>query len=126
MVSTVCFSSKRTRAFSVARLTLACTPSSRLRFFSMRTAHAAHVIPSTSSSTCSIALLHEQHGSRREVEDLGRGRAEQRARGCRQAARADVDQVAARALRVLDQRLGDRADEDLRLVANARGVEPLL
>ncbi len=40
-----------TRAFSVAKLTVAVTPSSLLSFFSIRAAQEAHVIPPTDSST---------------------------------------------------------------------------
>ena len=42
---------KLTRAFSVAKLTVAVTPASLLSFFSIRAAHEAHVIPATASST---------------------------------------------------------------------------
>jgi hypothetical protein len=42
--------SNSTRAFSVARLTLALTPSSRFRFFSRRVEQAAQVMPETGSS----------------------------------------------------------------------------
>jgi hypothetical protein len=41
----------RTRAFSVAKLTVAATPSMRLSRFSIRAAQEAHVIPPISSST---------------------------------------------------------------------------
>jgi len=40
-----------TFAFSVAKLTVAVTPSRRLSFFSMRAAHEAQVIPPMESST---------------------------------------------------------------------------
>jgi hypothetical protein len=39
-----------TFAFSVAKLTVALTPSIRLSFFSIRTAHDAQVIPPIDSS----------------------------------------------------------------------------
>ncbi len=42
---------KVTRAVSVAKLTVAVTPSSLLSFFSTRAAHDAHVIPPIDSST---------------------------------------------------------------------------
>ena len=42
---------KLTRAVSVAKLTVAVTPSSLLSFFSTRAAHDAHVIPPIDSST---------------------------------------------------------------------------
>src|SRR5262245_30306571 len=127
MEFTSCFPpSNSTTAFSVARLTLASTPSSWLRFFSMRAAHAAQVMPSTSSSTCSTASLHKQHRDGRQVDHLGRGRAEQRVGGGGHAARADEDQVAARGLGVLDRRLGDRSDQQLCVVAHAGRVELLL
>ena len=41
---------KLTRAVSVAKLTVAVTPSSLLSFFSTRAAHEAHVIPPIASS----------------------------------------------------------------------------
>ena len=42
-------------AFSVAKLTVALTPSSRLSFFSIRAAHDAQVIPPIASSTARTA-----------------------------------------------------------------------
>src|SRR3989454_8060529 len=69
--------------------------------------------------------FHQQHRNRRKVEHLVRGRAQQRARR-RHAARADVDQVAAAFLGLLDDRLGDRADENARVVLDAGGVELFL
>jgi hypothetical protein len=43
---------KLTCAVSVAKLTVAATPSSLFSFFSIRTAHDAHVIPLIARSTC--------------------------------------------------------------------------
>src|SRR6185503_7439246 len=74
----------------------------------------------------SLPLLHQQDRGLRDVQHLVRDRAEQRLAERGHAAGADVDQVAALGLGVLDDRLGHRADQDARLVRNARGVELLL
>ena len=49
--------SKRTAAWSVARLTVASTPSSPFRLRSMRAAHEAQVIPSRSRRICSVGWV---------------------------------------------------------------------
>src|SRR4051812_10331927 len=122
-----CFAgAKRTVAFSLARLTLASTPSSRLRFFSMRAAQAAQVMPSMSSSTSSMPLLHEQQRQRRDLQHLGRGRAEDRLADGAQAAAADADEVAAALHRVLDDGLGDLADQRMGAERDPGGVQLLL
>src|SRR5262245_44810541 len=52
-----CAGEKRTAAVSVAKLTAAVAPGTRFRTFSMRTAQAAQVMPSSASSTDSVADL---------------------------------------------------------------------
>src|SRR5439155_19177040 len=46
-----------TVAFSVAKFTVAVTPSRRLSFFSIRAAHEAHVMPPIDSSTREMVTL---------------------------------------------------------------------
>ena len=58
----------------------------------MRAAQAAQVMPSRSSSTAAMDLLHEQQRQRRQMQHLGGGGAEQRARRRAQAPAADADQ----------------------------------
>ena len=54
---------KLTAAFSVAKLTVAVTPSSLFSFFSTRAAHEAQVIPPIDSSTtcCAAAGMVPPH-----------------------------------------------------------------
>jgi hypothetical protein len=72
---------KLTEAFSVAKLTVAVTPSSLFSFFSIRAAHDAQVIPPIDSSTerlsslmaviraCSLLVPRSHHGPVRDNQD---------------------------------------------------------
>src|SRR6267143_1624268 len=93
--------------------------------FDARSFFSVGFMAQVSTSSRVSASFHQQHRNRRKIEHLARGRAQQRA-GRRHAPVADVDQVAAGILGVLDDRLADRADENARGVLDAGGVELFL
>src|SRR5687767_6476622 len=82
--------------------------------------------PRARAALIQVKLLDEQDRNVGDVQNLGRGGADQRLAELAHAAGADVDQLAAPVLGVLDQCFGHWTDENARLVGDAGGVELLL